>query len=122
MKLTHEEFLAKELPSTYYAIFKGSVDPKTGINWCSDCVTAEPAINKIAVPLAKENELPLYIVSCGLREVWKDKQHPLRISYVFKLTGVPTMVKVEDGEVLQRLVEGELADETMLTLMMEEDD
>ena len=122
MKVTHEQFLALELPETYFAVFKGSTDPKTGENWCSDCVAAEPALKKIAYPTAKENGVPLYVVSCGLREVWKDKDHPLRVSKTFKLTGVPTMVKVVEGSVIQRLVEGELADESMITLMMDDDD
>jgi len=25
----------------FFVVFKGSVDPETGINWCSDCVIAE---------------------------------------------------------------------------------
>eukprot|EP00331_Platyophrya_macrostoma_P029215 CAMPEP_0176437498 /NCGR_PEP_ID=MMETSP0127-20121128/18665_1 /TAXON_ID=938130 /ORGANISM="Platyophrya macrostoma, Strain WH" /LENGTH=83 /DNA_ID=CAMNT_0017821151 /DNA_START=39 /DNA_END=286 /DNA_ORIENTATION=+ len=58
-------------------IFKGTTGAD-GVNWCGDCVEADPHINKVLVPLCKEKDVPIYYVEVGDRPTWKDPNHPLR--------------------------------------------
>ena len=110
----------KRVP-TYIAVFKGSTDPETGINWCSDCVKADPFIKEHIIPKAKELNMQVYIVECGNKEVWKNKEHPLRVLPDFKLTGVPTMMYVENGKKMNVLVESEMTNIDMIEMFMEFD-
>ena len=119
--MSHEQFLSAKKPDRYIAIFKGSEDPSTGINWCSDCIKAGPFIKEQILPKAKEADLAVYSVDCGLREVWADKVHPLRVDPKFRLTGVPTMIYVEDGHQMNALVESELMNPEMIEMFFEFD-
>lgn len=49
-----------EKPDTYLAVFKGSVDPDTNFNWCSDCVKADPNIKSIVEPIVKQKGIEFY--------------------------------------------------------------
>lgn len=79
----------------FYAIFKGSADDQ-GVNWCSDCVAAEPNITKIVLPAAQEQGCPVLYVNCGLRDAWRNMENDVRTHPVFKVTGVPTLVYIEN--------------------------
>ena len=61
----YQDFLGKY--SKFIGIFKGSVDPATGQNWCPDCVIAEEPIKKYLFPLAQEKNIPILEVSVGPR-------------------------------------------------------
>lgn len=63
---TFKEFETKH--KKYIALFKGSIDPETKVNWCPDCVAVEEPLKKIFYPLAKEKNIPILEVSVGLRE------------------------------------------------------
>ena len=53
--------------TTYLALFKGAED-ENGVNWCGDCVAAEPTINNVLYPLAKENNIPVFYCNAGTRD------------------------------------------------------
>ncbi len=61
----YQEFKGKY--PRFIGIFKGSIDPATGVNWCSDCVVAEEPIKKYLLPLAEEKKVPVLEVSVGQR-------------------------------------------------------
>lgn len=63
---TYQEFETKF--KKYVAIFKGSIDPITKINWCSDCVLIEEPIKNFFIPLAQEKNIAVLEVRCGQRE------------------------------------------------------
>jgi Eukaryotic protein of unknown function (DUF953) len=56
-----------EANTTFLALFKGAED-ENGVNWCSDCVRAEPTINNVLYPLAKQNNIPVIYCNAGTRD------------------------------------------------------
>jgi len=85
-----------ETHGTFLALFKGSED-ENGVNWCSDCVKAEPIIKKIAFPKAAEDNVPVLYVRCGLRDQWRDMTNSVRVHPIAEhIKGVPTLVLVEN--------------------------
>lgn len=65
--MLHQELLEKELPKKCLVIFKGSIDPETNQNWCSDCVKAQPNIDNVIIPYCEEKNITVFIVEVGLR-------------------------------------------------------
>ena len=61
----YQDFLSKY--PKFIGIFKGSVDPATGQNWCPDCVAAEDPLKKYLFPLAQKKNIPIIEVSVGSR-------------------------------------------------------
>ena len=121
--LNYKEFLKNQEQSpekTYIVIFKGSVDPKTNMNWCSDCRKAEPNINKILKPFCQENKIRVYSVQVGLKDEWKDKNHLLRKNKFFRLTGVPTLIYVNNEMPIIRLVEDDLSNVKIMESFLKE--
>jgi len=41
------------------------IDPATGVNWCSDCVTADPIIKASLIPKCEELKFPVLEVGVG---------------------------------------------------------
>ena len=119
----YKEFLKsqQEKPDpTYIVIFKGSADPKTNVNWCSDCVKAEPNINNILKPFCHKNNIKVFTVDVGLKEEWRNKNHLLRKHKFFRLTGVPTMIFVKNRKPLFRLVESDLSNVKIVESFLKE--
>lgn len=54
----------------FIAIFKGSVDPVTKINWCSDCTAIEEPLKNELFPITREKNLPVLEVSVGSKEMY----------------------------------------------------
>ncbi|EGR33301.1 thioredoxin-related protein 14, putative [Ichthyophthirius multifiliis] len=69
--------------------FTGTTDETTGRNWCSDCEAAYPFIKSHVIPKCQELAIPLLEVKNGLRDEWKNPNHPLRHHKDFKLQGIP---------------------------------
>ncbi len=114
------ELIKKENPISYIVAFKGTVDPKTKENWCSDCVKAEPNIKNLIQPFCQENKILFYSVEVGLRDEWKDQNHLLRKDKFFRLTGVPTIIFVQNNKPLFRLVEEEIFNEKIVKEFLKE--
>lgn len=56
----------QETHKTYFALFKGAED-ENGVNWCGDCVRAEPVLKSVFYPQAKENNIPVFYCNAGTR-------------------------------------------------------
>jgi thiol-disulfide isomerase/thioredoxin len=111
-----DKLIAEKKP--FIVIFKGGVD-ESGNSWCSDCVAAEPMVNQVLIPEAKKLGFPMYIVDVGLRPEWKDPQNPLRHHQVLKVNCVPTLLRIENGAVINRLKEEEIMQQDLLLAFLE---
>uniref|UniRef100_A0A7N0UV46 Thioredoxin-like protein Clot n=1 Tax=Kalanchoe fedtschenkoi TaxID=63787 RepID=A0A7N0UV46_KALFE len=82
-------------------LFLADKDPRTNLSWCPDCVRAEPVIyNKLE---ALSDDVGILRAYVGDRPTWRNPAHPWRNDPRFKLTGVPTLVRLENGVVTGRL-------------------
>lgn len=57
----------------------------------------------------------------GDRPTWRNPQHPLRVDPRFKLTGVPTLIRWENGSVKGRLEDHEAHLERKINALLSED-
>jgi thiol-disulfide isomerase/thioredoxin len=101
-------------------VFVGSADKKTGaISWCPDCVKTIPIITSVLESMSPPAAFP--VVWCLVqRDGYKgNPSHPYRTTEPFKLTSVPTVLKVADGKVTGRCVDDECLSETDLRALVE---
>ena len=110
----------KTLPSPSVVVFKGSTDPETNENWCSDCVKADPYLKQIIEPECKSRNIPYTEVKVGLRPEWKDPNHPLRTHSDLKIKSVPTLALILGNKIAIALEEDQLWDESILKSFLEE--
>ena len=85
----------------------------TGLPWCSDCVQAKAAIDRI-LQLAQQpdGQLAASTAICALsREEWKSEHgqsnHPLRLHSQLMVGGIPFVARVVDGIIIGRATEEE---------------
>ncbi|XP_073307348.1 thioredoxin-like protein Clot [Primulina huaijiensis] len=86
-------------------LFLADKDPSTNLSWCPDCVRAEPVIYK-KLEESSDNVV-LLRAYVGDRPTWRNPHHPWRTDSRFKLKGVPTLIRWEDGGVKARLEDHE---------------
>ncbi|KAF5736409.1 thioredoxin-like protein Clot [Tripterygium wilfordii] len=86
-------------------LFLADKDPSTNLSWCPDCVRAEPVIYKKLE--TSTDDVALLRAYVGDRPTWRNPQHPWRSDSRFKLTGVPTLIRWENGAVKARLEDHE---------------
>ncbi|MED6206485.1 hypothetical protein PIB30_027142 [Stylosanthes scabra] len=86
-------------------LFLADKDPATSLSWCPDCVRAEPVIYKKLE--ASPDDIALLKAYVGDRPTWRNPQHPWRVDSMFKLTGVPTLIRWENDVVKGRLEDHE---------------
>ena len=95
------------------ALFTGSKDPATGESWCDDCQAADPVIDA-AKPKLKHN---LLVVHVGQKEDWKgNPENPWRTHPKTMCTGVPTLIRWEQGSEMVRLVEDQLMNQQIVEM------
>ncbi|KAM0788351.1 hypothetical protein ACM66B_001492 [Microbotryomycetes sp. NB124-2] len=106
----------------HFLILFASVDPQTGQSWCPDCRDVEPAIEK-HVPQQRST-----LVYVGQRNEWKTPDNAYRKA--FGISAVPTIIRLESGDKAnltsqissaQKLVEGEILDESRLKEFLKAD-
>ncbi|KAI9357249.1 hypothetical protein DFJ73DRAFT_657200 [Zopfochytrium polystomum] len=100
-------------PGRVFAVIFGTEEASTGQSWCPDCVVSDPKIRRsvFSVPEAILIEAPV-----GPRAVWRDRNHPYRKHALLSATSVPTLYEFnKDGTLKGKLVEGEAADDTLLS-------
>jgi len=75
-------------------------------SWCPDCRAAKAPINHFI-----ENRPKIQFFDClvGQRDAWKARDHPYRLHPKFKITGVPTLMKWQDGKSVLTLGEADCA-------------
>ncbi|CAA0842522.1 Thioredoxin-like protein Clot [Striga hermonthica] len=99
-------------------LFLADKDPSTNLSWCPDCVRAEPVIyNKLE---AWPENVALLRAYVGDRPTWRNPMHPLRIDSIFKLRGVPTLVRWENGGIKGRLEDNEAHLEHKINTLLSE--
>ncbi|XP_012231471.1 thioredoxin domain-containing protein 17 [Linepithema humile] len=101
-----------------YILYTGTKLPDTGKSWCSDCVEAEPFIEKGFQGASDKTQL--VIVEVGDRPFWKDHNCPFRTNPVTKLKVLPTLARWGTQKRLEgdQLLKPELID----MLLTDEDD
>merc|ERR1712071_325726 len=97
-----------------FVLFSGSKNA-SGESWCSDCVSAEPEIEK-AFKEAPANSTLIH-VSVGDSAFWKDPNCIFRTNDKTKLTCVPTLMK---WGTRQRLLEDQCSNLDTILLMFED--
>ncbi|KAL8542374.1 hypothetical protein ACS0TY_003297 [Phlomoides rotata] len=88
-----------------FILFLADNDPSTNRSWCPDCVRAEPVIYKKLE--ASSDNVALLKAYVGDRPTWRNAHHPWRVDARFKLKGVPTLIRWEDGAIKGRLEDNE---------------
>ncbi|KAL7083537.1 hypothetical protein ACP275_14G170000 [Erythranthe tilingii] len=86
-------------------LFLADKEPSTNLSWCPDCVRAEPVIYKKLE--SSPDDVVLLRAYVGDRPTWRNPVHPWRTDSSFKLRGVPTLIRWEDGAVKARLEDHE---------------
>ncbi|KAL9142338.1 hypothetical protein ABFS82_14G163200 [Erythranthe guttata] len=86
-------------------LFLADKEPSTNLSWCPDCVRAEPVIYKKLD--SSPDDVALLRAYVGDRPTWRNPVHPWRTDSSFKLRGVPTLIRWEDGAVKARLEDHE---------------
>ncbi|XP_051145237.1 thioredoxin-like protein Clot [Andrographis paniculata] len=99
-------------------LFLADKDPSTDRSWCPDCVRAEPVIYQKLE--ASTDNVALLRAYVGDRPTWRDPGHPWRTDSRFKLKGVPTLIRWEDGEVKGRLEDHEAHIENKISKLLSE--
>uniref|UniRef100_A0A0D9WPT9 Thioredoxin-like protein Clot n=1 Tax=Leersia perrieri TaxID=77586 RepID=A0A0D9WPT9_9ORYZ len=91
-------------------LFLADRDAASNLTWCPDCNVAEPVIYERLEALGKDVVLLRAFV--GDKPTWRDPAHPWRVDPRFRLTGVPTLIRWENGAAAARLgdEESQLAD------------
>jgi hypothetical protein len=105
---------------SFLAVFKGGIDPETGVSWCSDCVKAEPMLAEHLYPVAVAKDIPVIYIDCGLRPEWKNPKNECRTHQVFAMSGVPNVTLVKNGYRVAFLAEDQLFGTKYLELMHSE--
>ncbi|MFW5830364.1 MAG: thioredoxin domain-containing protein [Planctomycetota bacterium] len=92
--------------------FFGSELPDQELSWCPDCVTADPVIRMTLQQVRPE--LVFYACPVGSREQWRCHDHVYRQHPFCRLERIPTVILMERGLEIGRLVEEDCADEQLL--------
>ncbi|XP_020592788.1 thioredoxin-like protein Clot [Phalaenopsis equestris] len=86
-------------------LFLADKDPSTKLSWCPDCNVAEPVIDDMLAATA--SDISILKTFVGDRATWKNPIHPWRVDPRFKLRGVPTLIRWENGAITERLEDDE---------------
>ena len=82
----------------------------------ADCVRAEPVIYDQVN--GADRPVTMVRVFVGDKPTWKTREHPLRTDKRFRITGIPTLIRWENGAQASRLEASEAADETKIKRLM----
>ncbi|XP_006656041.1 thioredoxin-like protein Clot [Oryza brachyantha] len=86
-------------------LFLADRDASSDLTWCPDCNVAEPVIYERVEALGKD--VVLLRAYVGDKPTWRDPAHPWRVDPRFRLTGVPTLIRWENGAAAARLGDDE---------------
>ncbi|KAG0591349.1 hypothetical protein M758_1G165000 [Ceratodon purpureus] len=111
-----KEAEAGQGPGLLLILFVGDVVASTGESWCPDCVRAEPVIYDQVN--GADRPVTMVRVFVGDKPTWKTREHPLRTDKRFRITGIPTLIRWENGAQASRLEASEAADETKIKRLM----
>ncbi|KAF5323542.1 hypothetical protein D9611_005618 [Ephemerocybe angulata] len=90
------------VPEKFIVFYSSVVD---GQLWCPDCRDVDPLIKEVFEPEDGPSALIVYV---GNRQQWKTPDNIWR-QEPWKITGVPSVVRLEDGKPGERLVEDDIA-------------
>lgn len=108
----------KDLLAIY---FTGSPNPKTGLSWCPDCVTADPLVADSIVEARKKRKVVLLECTVERGSYLKNPSYPYRIHPFVMLPSIPTLLvleaHVDEEELLgvKEIVKQENADANWVT-------
>jgi len=92
-------------PSRPYLIFYADVDRESGKMWCGDCRDVDDVVK--AHFEAPDGPTGI-IIRVGDKPTWKDPQNQYR--QLYKISSIPTIIRLEEGQEAGRLVEGEISE------------
>ncbi|KAL7926948.1 hypothetical protein ACQKWADRAFT_279092 [Trichoderma austrokoningii] len=90
---------------THYVVYFAS--PENGqSSWCPDCRNALPALQNV---FGADSAPSAYVIQVGVRAEWKGKPNNKWRGEPYNISGVPTIVRVENGKEVARLgdIEGQ---------------
>ncbi|GFR80430.1 thioredoxin domain-containing protein 17-like [Elysia marginata] len=108
------ECLKENNTGTVFVHFSGSLD-ENGVNWCPDCVKADPVIAR-NVDKAPEDSIFIHC-HVGPKAYWKDQNNDFRQDPKFYLRCVPTLLRIGSP---QRLQEDQCCSDDLVQMMLEE--
>ena len=91
-----------------FVLVEGARDPSTGQSWCGDCAQAEPIIERVF----SEAKARVSVIRAAVqRSAYAgNAAHPYRTHPQLALQRIPTLYRVENGRVVDQLIETELHD------------
>ncbi|KAF8323998.1 thioredoxin-like protein [Clavulina sp. PMI_390] len=92
-------------PKRPMLIFFGTPEAETGRSWCPDCRDVDDAVEKSFTPEDAPTGVMIYV---GNKPEWKDLTNHFRGDY--NISSIPTIIKLEDGKEVGRLVENEITE------------
>ncbi|KAF8215923.1 hypothetical protein K438DRAFT_1748779 [Mycena galopus ATCC 62051] len=98
----HTEQLTLRCHTEEFLIFYASV--VHGKMWCSDCRTVDAQVRETFTGSPSAGAVIIYV---GTKPEWKAAENVFR-GEPFKLTAVPTIVKIREGKEVGRLVEDDV--------------
>ncbi|TRM65037.1 hypothetical protein BD626DRAFT_567891 [Schizophyllum amplum] len=98
---TPDTAMLEAAPEEYFIFYSSVVDGKM---WCPDCRDVEGRVNATFTGAKAPSAL---IVFVGDRPKWKSQDNVYRQA-PYTISGVPTLLKLEDGKEVARLVEGDI--------------
>ncbi|KAH9982984.1 hypothetical protein BGW80DRAFT_1266190 [Lactifluus volemus] len=95
-----------------FVIFYASRD-ESGNMWCPDCLDVEDLVKSTFGPADGPSGL---IIHVGQRSEWKNDANQFR-SAPWCIQSIPTIVKLQDSKEVDRLVESDITNHHLLTLV-----
>lgn len=62
----------------------------------------------------------MFIVEVGLREEWKNKDHPIRKNPLYKVKGVPTLVFIKNDKPVASIMEDDIINPEILKTFLQD--
>ncbi|KAJ6575401.1 hypothetical protein B0H19DRAFT_933743 [Mycena capillaripes] len=98
---TREPAVLLDRPEEFFIFY---ADVEDGRMWCSDCRAVDEQVRGV---FTAANGSSAVIVYVGSKPNWKAKDNVFR-GEPFKITDVPTVVRMKEGKEVGRLVEAEV--------------
>lgn len=90
------------VPEKYIIFYSSVVEDEL---WCRDCRDVDPLVKEVFSPEEGPSALIVYV---GNRQQWKTPENIWRQG-PWNVTGVPSVVRIENGQIMDRLVEDDVA-------------
>ncbi|KAF9515857.1 hypothetical protein BS47DRAFT_1341460 [Hydnum rufescens UP504] len=101
-------------PRPYLIFYADIVDGKM---WCGYCRDVEELVK---AQFTADDSVTGIVLRVGDKATWKNPKHEYRDPHGYGLTAIPTIVRLEEGKEVARLVEDDVKNESKLAEFLKE--